>query len=63
MTNRERWLALLAQEEASAPHNNQHIYDIRFLSICRGIAQKIKDDPSYEPPTVEEVMAQAPWGP
>ncbi len=42
---------------------SDHVYDLRFLAICRDIVKKINDDPSYEPPTYEEVMGRAPWGP
>ena len=60
MTNREQWLVRHAEEEQM---NDEHVYSRRFLMICRDIAEKIKADPNYEPPTFNAVMAGAPWGP
>lgn len=60
MTNREQWLVRHAEEERM---DDEHPYSRRFLMICRGIAEQIKTDQSYEPPTYEAVMAEAPWGP
>lgn len=41
---------------------SDHVYDQRFLAISRDIVEKMAD-PVYEPPTFDEVMKDAPWGP
>jgi hypothetical protein len=56
---RADWRRRYAEEETS--HSDQ-VYDQRFLAICRDIVTKMAN-PDYEPPSFEEVMKDAPWGP
>ncbi|GEM_PF-6146617 len=62
MTNRERWLTI-ANREAALGDQDEHVYSQRFAMICQDILEKIQADPNFEPPTYQEVMAKAPWGP
>jgi len=56
---RKEWTRRLEEEVGL---QSDHVYDQRFLAICRNIVEKMAD-PAYEPPTFEEVMKDAPWGP
>ncbi len=59
MSEREKWVRRLQEEEMLG---SDHVYDLRYLAICRDVVNKMSD-PNYVPPTFEEVMRDAPWGP
>lgn len=60
MSERQRWVRRFEEE---LKIQSDHVYDQRYLAICRDIVDKIAIDPNYEPPTFEEVMKNSPWGP
>ncbi|MDO8496297.1 MAG: hypothetical protein Q7S43_03050 [bacterium] len=60
MTEREKWIKRFEEELLMG---SDHVYDQRFLAISRDIVYKIGANPNYQPPTFEEVMKDAPWGP
>ncbi len=60
MTEREKWVKYFEEELRM---QSEHVYDLRFLAICRDIVYKIAAEPNYQPPTFQEVMKDAPWGP
>jgi len=68
----ETWISVLTNErrkewarhfERESMSQDEHVYSHRFLAICRSIMKNIADNPAYEPPSYEEVMKDAPWGP
>jgi len=60
MTRRAEWMAAFTQEAMS---RDEHVYSKRFLGICRAEVDTMNADPNYEPPSMESVLATAPWGP
>ena len=58
-SERQKWIRRFEEESRMA---SDHVYDQRYLAICRDIVGQMAD-PSYEPPTFEEIMEDAPWGP
>ncbi len=60
MTERRNEWMRRYEEELLMKSN--HVYDERYLAICRDIVQKMTD-PNYEPPSFDEMMKNAPWGP